>query len=170
MLSVAFFRNLNQGQRASPTSAVLFAAFEQAGASNVAGYRGNGTVIFDAEHPKQCAETVAGMLSARSPWSDDVFVRQADWVAQLGGALAARSPEPASRTEISFFDESFVLEGLPLAGVRSTIVEGGPGYAITVNDLDKEGHATPSIERLLGAPVTSRSLGTLVGVAGRLIS
>ena len=168
MLSVAFFRNLNQGQRASPSRDVLLAAFAEAGATDVAPYRSNGTVIFAAEHPTSCANAVATLLAERSPWSDTVFARSAAWVAEFGGGLAAAPPGPPTRTEISFFDESMVLDGLPIVGARHTTVAGGSGYAITVNDRATEGHATSSLERLLGGPVTSRSLGTLIGLAERL--
>lgn len=168
MLSVAFFRNLNHGQRASPSRTVLLAAFDKAGATEVSPFRGNGTVTFEADDPKRCAEVVAALLAASSPWSDKVFVRDADWIAEFGSELAARPPGLPARTEISFFDEAFTVAGLPLAGIRSTVVAGGPGYAITVNDVTTEGHATPTLERLAAGPVTSRSLGTIVGLAGRL--
>ncbi len=47
---VAFFRNLNLGQRRSnsPTSGVLVEAFTTAGATWVANFQTNGTVVFDA--------------------------------------------------------------------------------------------------------------------------
>ncbi|MEO6114928.1 MAG: hypothetical protein ABIP33_00965 [Pseudolysinimonas sp.] len=168
MLSVAFFRNLNQGQRGSPSRDILLAAFVEAGATELSPYRSNGTVIFDAADPELCAENVATLLASRSPWNDTVFVRGGDWIVEFASELVARPPGLPARTEISFFDESFVVPGLPLAGVRSTIVAGGPGYAVTVNDVPTEGHATPSLEQLDTGPVTSRSLGTLIGLAGRL--
>jgi uncharacterized protein (DUF1697 family) len=168
MPSVAFFRNLNQGQRTSPSSAALLAAFDDCGATGLAVYRSNGTVIFDADDPRRCAETVAGLLGARSPWSDVAFVRSADWIVGLANRLTARPPGALERTEVSFFDESISLNGLPVTGVRSTIVAGGPGYAITINDLPKTSQATPSIERLIAGPVTSRGVSTLIGLAGRL--
>lgn len=168
MPSIAFFRNLNQGQRTSPSSAALRAAFEERGATGFATHRSNGTVVFEADDPQRCADTVVDLLHARSPWRDVAFVRSGDAIVELADRLTTRVPGPLDRAEVAFFSETFVLDRLPLAGVRSTIVAGGPGYAIVVNDLPKTSQATPSIERILGSPVTSRGASTLIGLASRL--
>ena len=168
MKSVAFFRNLNQGQAASPTSAALLAAFADAGATELSAYRSNGTVIFDADAPQRCAEAAAELLGARSSWSDVAFVRSSAWIAELAGELTTRPPGPLERTEVSFFDESIPLDDLPFGGIRSTVVAGGLGYAVTVNELPRTSQATPTLERLIGSPVTSRGASTIIGLARRL--
>ncbi|MEO6942062.1 MAG: hypothetical protein ABI238_01115 [Terrimesophilobacter sp.] len=59
MRSVAFFRNLNQGQRGCPTSATLDGAFAAAGASGIDLFQSDGTVVFSAHDPVICVEVAA---------------------------------------------------------------------------------------------------------------
>ena len=168
MLSVAFFRNLNQGQRGSPSSVQLVEAFELAGAREVIPFQSNGTVLFDAADPDACARAVIDRLATASPWSDVAFVRSTEW-------LSAFVLEPATdastfaRAELSLFDESVSpVDSLPLVGKRCTVVSGGRGFAVTENDRDNESNATPTLERALGVAVTSRGLLTLSRLVERL--
>ncbi|HWR85528.1 MAG TPA: hypothetical protein VN200_06005 [Rhodoglobus sp.] len=48
MLHVAFFRNVNQGQRGHPATAELVSAF---GDVEAVPFRSNGTLVFDAHDP-----------------------------------------------------------------------------------------------------------------------
>ncbi|MES1212573.1 MAG: DUF1697 domain-containing protein [Leifsonia sp.] len=161
MPSVAFLRNLNQGQRGSPSSAHLVEAFELAGAQGVATFQSNGTVLFDAPDPDVCAASAVDHLAVTSPWSDAAFVRSTEWLVALVAGVG--SDETAfRRSELSLFDESLSpLGSLPIAGKRCTVVSGGPGFALTENERDNESNATPTLERALGTAVTSRGLPTL---------
>ena len=168
MLSVAFFRNLNQGQRGSPSTAQFVTAFVESGAVGATSFQSNGTMLLDAQNPTACTRSAVAWLTANSEWSDAAFVRSAGW---LTGVLAAARIDAtrAARTELSLFDESCSPAGiLPLTGKRCTVVSGGPGFAITENERDDESNATPTLERALGIPVTSRGFPTLSRLMERL--
>ena len=107
-------------------------------------------------------------MRAASGWHDVIFVREVDWLAGL--VLDLDSDVPVStNTELSLFDESVALaEKLPLPGRRCTIVRGGPGFAVCVNDRERESNGTPTLERMLDVRVTSRGLPTLRRLVERL--
>ena len=161
MRSVAFFRNLNQGQRGSPTSAILEGAFAAAGASGVVLFQSNGTVVFFADDPVICVEVAAKAVRGASEWDDVVFVRSLKWIMDLVRDLDS-GDQDSGRMELSLFEESSALVSTPpIAGRRCTIVSGGTGYALCLNDRDGESNGTPTLERMLGVKVTSRGLPTL---------
>ena len=168
MLSVAFFRNLNQGQRGSPSAAGVVEALELAGAQGVVPFQSNGTVLFDARDPDACARAAVDRLAASSPWSDVALVRSAEWLITFVSALRIDG-STFGRSELSLFAESVSpVNSLPLAGARCTVVSGGAGFAVTENEREGESNATPTLERALGVPVTSRGLPTLSRLADRL--
>ena len=70
MTSVAFFRNLNQGQRGHVTTAQLVDAFVVSGAIGVRPVRANGTVIFTADNTEECLSTALAQLHGASAWAD----------------------------------------------------------------------------------------------------
>jgi uncharacterized protein (DUF1697 family) len=163
MRYVAFLRNLNQGQAASPTSAALIASFERIGASEVETFRSNGTVAFTSSNTAGFEVSVAEFLSEGSRWSDAVFVRSLDWVSTIV-AMLERNEE--RHTEVSVFGEAFVPT-LPLLGRRCRVERGGAGFAVTVNERAEESNATSTLERAMGTPVTSRGLSTMRRLVGR---
>ncbi|MBB5632576.1 hypothetical protein BKA04_000799 [Cryobacterium mesophilum] len=168
MLSVAFFRNLNQGQRRSPSSVILERAFVNEGATDVLLVQGNGTVVFSAEDVAVCIRDAAMTVRAASDWDDVVFVRPVDWLAELVRGLDSDVPISAN-TELSLFDEAVAVAGsIPLPGRRCTIIRGGPGYAVCLNDRERESNGTPTLERMLDVRVTSRGLPTLRRLIRRL--
>jgi uncharacterized protein (DUF1697 family) len=169
-LAVAFFRNLNQGQRGSPSRAQFVEAFAESGAIRATPFQSNGTMLLDAQNPTASTQSAIAWLTARSGWSDAAFVRSVDW---LTGVLAAVPIEAstATRIELSLFDESSsAVHLLPLTGTRCTVFSGGPGFAVTENERDNESNATPTLERALGVAVTSRGFPTLSRVVERLAS
>jgi uncharacterized protein (DUF1697 family) len=162
MRHVAFLRNLNQGQKGSPSSAALVDAFERAGAVDVALIQGNGTVLFDASSPRECADAAARVLAESSPWHDVVRLRGLEWIVRVVAEMEGL-PVPDPRcVELSLFEEGAnPPTALPIDGRRCRVVAGGAGYAITVNERANESNATPTLERALGVAVTSRGLPTL---------
>jgi uncharacterized protein (DUF1697 family) len=159
---VAFFRNLNQGQGNSPTGEALVEAFARCGATAVATFQGNGTVTFCADNPQQCAERAAEILRSGSPWHDVVFARPLAWLSDLDSQIVRAAAIVPEYSEVSFFNETYSVAGLlPITGRRCHVVDGGPGYAVTVNERKYESNATPTVERAIGSPVTSRGLPTL---------
>jgi uncharacterized protein (DUF1697 family) len=163
MRYVAFLRNLNQGQVGSPTSTALVSAFQSAGASEVATFQSNGTVSLSTNDPRALEHSVVRVLSEVSPWSDAVFVRSFEWVSMIVESLD-RSNERF--VELSVFDEAY-SPSVPLDGRRCRVERGGAGFAVTINERVDESNATPTLERALGTPVTSRSLPTLRRLLGR---
>ena len=162
MPSVAFFRNLNQGQRGNPSSAELSAGLKDAGADTVTLVRGNGTAVFVAADPATTADLAAQTLA---PWRDRVFVRDVAWIRRLVGSI---DPASDARTELTLFDEVELGLATPARGVGCAIVSAGVGYAVIENDEERRSNGTPTVERLLGSPATSRGLPTLRRVASLL--
>jgi uncharacterized protein (DUF1697 family) len=164
---VAFFRNLNLGQRGSPTRAQLLAAFESSGATDVVSVRTNGTVAFRSTAPVHTRDVVCSRLIEQTDWCDVAPVREAIWV--LG--LAERLAGVEGHVEVAFFDgrRDFpaALPWRPDRG-RVTVVAADRRHAIAVDDQPRTSYATPVLERLLGLPVTSRGAETVLRVADLL--
>jgi hypothetical protein len=164
---VAFFRNLNLGQRGSPTRAQLLEAFEAAGADDVVSIRSNGTVAFRSTAPVRTRDLVCSRLIGHTDWCDVAPVRPATWVLALGERLA----EVEGQVEVSFFDARGAFP-VPLPwrpdGGRVTVVAADRRHAVAVNDWPRTSYATPVLERLLGVPVTSRGADTVLRVADLL--
>ncbi|MBL0749655.1 DUF1697 domain-containing protein [Nocardioides sp. G10] len=82
--SVAFFRNLNVGQRRSPSRDQLLDAFAAAGATDVLSHLSNGTVAFTAAgDPQPLADAVAERLSTVCDYADLAVVRPVAWLVDL---------------------------------------------------------------------------------------
>ncbi len=130
---VAFFRNLNLGQRGSPTRAQLVAAFESAGAIDVTSVRTNGTVAFRSTAPVRTRDLACSRLIGHTDWCDVAPVREATWMLALGERLSA----VAGHAEVSFFDGRrefpHALPWRPDQG-RVTVVAADRRHAIAVND------------------------------------
>jgi uncharacterized protein (DUF1697 family) len=164
---VAFFRNLNLGQSGSPTRAQLLEAFKDAGAVEVASFQVNGTVAFTSTSPARTGDRARAWLVRHTDWNDVAPVRSRAWLVDL----AARLNEVEGNAEVAFFDlrRDFPkpLPWRPATG-RLTVVAADRRHAIAVNDEERRSFATPTLERLLGVPVTSRGAGTVLRLAERL--
>lgn len=167
--SVAFFRNLNLGQRRSrsPTRPELLDAFTRAGATNPASFQVNGTVIFEAAgaDPQALANRAVELLTPVCGYDDVVVVRPVDWVLALG---LEDIPENA---EVSLFDgPDRFPETLPWVAPKGglTVVRADALHAVSVNDLERTGGGTAVLEKRLGVPVTSRGVPTMRRLQARL--
>jgi len=164
---VAFFRNLNVGQRGSPTTAQLVESFTRAGATDVATVRSNGTVVFRSSSPMRTRDQACSWLIRRTDWADVAPVRDARWVLEVADRLTATG----DRAELAVYDARRDFpEPLPWrpAGAAITITAADRRHAVAVNDRPRTSYATPVLERLLGVPVTSRGAATVLRVAGLL--
>ena len=164
---VAFFRNLDLGQRGSPTRAQLVEAFEAAGATDVLSVRSNGTVAFRSTAPGHTRDLACSRLIGHTDWCDVAPVREATWVLGLSERLSAVE----GHVEVSFFDtRGDFPAALPWRpdGGRLTVVAADRRHAIAVDDEARTSYATPALERLLGVPVTSRGAATVLRLAGLL--
>lgn len=172
MRHVAFFRNMNLGQRASksPTSAQLVGAFEDAGAQDVLNVQSNGTVIFSAERPTWVARDVLGRLQRASGYAGEVVVRSEDWIRQTLDEIEpwwegveiclfdARAPLPV---EAPWTDDVSCLNVFVLDAKHAVTSWWDPAHGSPSN---------PVLTKQLGVPVTCRGLRTMNRVHARLLS
>jgi uncharacterized protein (DUF1697 family) len=164
---VAFFRNLNLGQRGSPSRDQLLAAFADAHATEVSPFQVNGTVVFRASEATRVVDLVCASLSREVGWLDIAPVRRATWVRELVDHVG----DVGDNAEISLYDDTRDFpEPLPWRPERGrvTVVRADRMHAVAVNDEPRTSYATPELEGLLGIKVTSRSLSTMRKLAERL--
>ena len=161
--SVAFFRNLNLGQRRSrsPTRPQLLEAFAQAGATSTVSFQTNGTVIFESgrRSPQRLADRAVELLTPVCGYDDMAIARPVDWL--LRELDLEQVPDHA---EVSFFDGPDPFpEGLPWAAPRGglVVVRADSRHAVSVNDLEGSSGATWVLEDRLGVKVTSRGVPTM---------
>lgn len=161
MLALAFFRNLNLGQAGTPRSRDLVEMFHAGGAEVARSIRTNGTVALRADDPRRVVGAVRDTLAARSAWDDVVVVRDESWCLALGERLAGCPPT----TEVACYDADsdfpHPLPWRPELG-RLTVEHADRCHAICVNDVPRTSYATPTLERLLDLPVTSRGAETVL--------
>jgi hypothetical protein len=160
--AVAFFRNLNLGQRRSrsPTRPELLEAFAQAGATSAVSFQTNGTVIFTPgrRSPQRLADRAVALLTPVCGYDDMVAVRPVDW---LFGLDLDDVPDHA---EVSFFDGPDPFpEPLPwdASGRGLVVIRADSRHAVSVNDPEGSSGATWVLEDLLGVKVTSRGVPTM---------
>jgi len=169
LTSVAFFRNLNLGQRRShsPTKPELLEAFAQAGAAAAVSFQTNGTVIFAPvrRSPQRLADQAVALLTPVCGYDDMVATRPVDWVRELE---LDDVPHPA---EVSFFDgpEPFP-ERLPweAPGRGLLVVRADSRHAVSVEDPVGSSGATWVLEDRLGVKVTSRGVPTMRRLQAKL--
>jgi RimJ/RimL family protein N-acetyltransferase len=165
---VAFFRNVNQGQRGHPSTQHLVDAMRDARFSAIEGFRANGTLAGTAVGaPEMLASDTAAALSARSGLDREVFVMPLADVADIVEAFAPDERAGDDRLELSVFDPRVAIDELPARGVRCDVIASGRGWAVTRNDDAGRSQGTPTIERLIGVPVTSRGMSTIRALVGR---
>lgn len=172
MRHVAFFRNMNLGQRAShsPTSAQLVGAFEAAGAWDVLNVQSNGTVIFAAEHPTWAARDVLGRLQAETGYAGTAVVRSDEWIRRTLDEI-----EPWwEGVEVCLFD---AREPLPLQAPWGDDASGLNVFLLdakhAITSWWDPGHGSPAnavLTKHLDVPVTCRGLRTMHRVHARLLS
>jgi uncharacterized protein DUF1697 len=164
--SVAFFRNLNLGQRRShsPTRPELLDAFERAGAVSATNFQVNGTIIFEADaDPQALADEAVRRLTPVCGYDDAVLVRPAPWILDL-------ELDTGPRAEVSFFDGPDPFpEALPWEAPRAgvTIIRADALHAVSLDDEQTSG-ATWTLEKRLGIKVTSRGVPTMIRLQARL--
>lgn len=165
MESVAFLRNVNQGQRGQPTTHAIVAAFEWAGARGVRSFQSNGTVLFGADDPDSVSDAARQRLARDTGVDTVVFARPLAFIAGLVDAHA--DAETLARRELTLFDTGRAIVddaavNAEAARRRCAIVARGAGWAVVENGADRQSNGTPALEAALGVPATSRGLPTLL--------
>lgn len=168
MHRVAFVRNLNQGQRGHVSTAELLAAFEDAGCQDIMPFQSDGTIAYSG-HADLAVDAMSA-LAARTGVDREVFTLGIDDLVDI--VRTHHLTRDAVRRELTLhapvripLDDRAATEA---ARRRCTLVETGLGWTVTLNARERESNATPVIERLTGAPATSRGLPTLVRLVDRL--
>ena len=171
MKFVTFYRNVNLGQPRSPTRAQLEGALAEAGAEVPKSFQTNGTVVFAAESlpaaremVERAARALAGVCGLREPGFTIPFEPLAVLVAEEPFA----GPGAAGLREFhaSFMaDEQLARLSAPLVSPRGDVelIRVTPFVALSVSRRVGAGvgYPTPFLEKLLGAPATTRGWGTI---------
>jgi uncharacterized protein (DUF1697 family) len=172
MRYAAFFRNLNLGRPRSPNRVQLEDAFRASGAATAASFLVNGTLVFTLEpgrRPREVAARACAAMSASCDLREPVFVRS---VADLA-ELVARNPFAGVVAEgrdaccITFLGSHRAEPPpLPFATARRDVElhEFTGAEVLSVSRLVGKSPGSPNavLERLLGAPATTRNWRTVV--------
>jgi len=166
---VAFLRNVNQGQRGHPSTAMIRDAFAAAGCRDAVTFQSNGTVIFEAAEPDAVVADALAMLDSLG-FPRHGFVMS---VPEVGAMAATYGAAPdVSRRELTLHgaelidvDDDDVVRAA--AHRRCRLIGTGPGWVVSVNERERESNATPVVEQVTGGPATSRSIGTVVRLLDR---
>lgn len=170
MQHVAFFRNVNQGQRGQPSTADLVGAFADAGCPDAVSFQSNGTLVFATTEPEAVIEDAVVALANRTGFQREGFGMPLPALARIVDAHAAKAD--ARRREVTLHKGDIVDPSDPdvvreAAHRRCTVVDSGPGWAVLLNERNQESSGTPVVERLTGARATSRGIPTLVRLVDR---
>jgi hypothetical protein len=124
-------------------------------------------VVFATSSPTRTRDRACSWLIRNTDWCDVAPVRSRAWI----GRLVARLEQVDGNAEVSFFDMRsdfpHPLPWRPDTG-RLTVVAADRRHALAIDDEERRSYATPTLERLLGIPVTSRGAGTILRLAARL--
>lgn len=174
MQQVAFFRNVNQGQRGHVTTAELLDALNLVGVHDAVAFQSNGTVVFSApaSDPSSIVAGARQMLADRGVFDDVVIARPLAFIAQIVAAHAGEAD--GHRRELTLFDDAQRLGDASLVALEATkrrceVVADGDGWAVVHNERDRQSNGTPTIEAILGTPATSRGLPTLARLLARFL-
>jgi hypothetical protein len=170
--AVAFFRNLNLGQRRShsPTRTELLDAFARAGATSATNFQVNGTIILTCDstgdgNPQALADEAVRLLTPVCGYDDAAIARPVSWI------LGLELDDVVPHAEVSLFDGPDPFpEPLPwlVPGAGLTVIRADARHALSLNDIEKTSGATWALERRLGMPVTSRGVPTVLRLQARL--
>ena len=177
MRFVTFYRNVNLGQPRSPTRSQLEGALAEAGAVSPQSFQTNGTVVFAAESLPTAREIVA---RASLKLADVCGLKEPAFTIELEPlvALVAEGPfERVSTESGQAFNATFMADdqlarlSAPLLSPRGDVelIRVTPFVALSVSRRVGAGigYPTPFLEKLLGAPATTRGWGTIERLVAR---
>lgn len=173
----AFFRNLNLGRPGSPSKTQLIAAFETAGATEVASVLSHGNVVFSAPGLRQ-ARTIAGAASAQlriaCGLDEPVFVRSQKSLAELVASepFAAAPDDDVHERCVTFLPPGITQRlATPIVTARrdAEIFHFRQDEVFSVTRLigGRPGPVNALLERALRTRLTTRSWNTVIRLAER---
>lgn len=168
---VAFFRNVNQGQRGMPRTADLLDAFHDADVPDATAFQSNGTVVFTTPDPAATLADVRSSLMARGSAVGEIYTRPILFIRDIVSRY--RDHLDAGRFELTLFqDRQVIVDEARMAEEahrrRCEIVDHGPGWAVVSNERERQSNGTPTIEAALPVHATSRGFPTLERLVERL--
>lgn len=171
MRFVTFYRNMNLGQPRSPTRPQLETALAEAGAEAPQSFQTNGTVVFGATSlaaARAIVEAASASLARVCGLREPAFtIALEPLVALFHEAPFAGVETQALREFNATFmpDEALVRLTAPLTSPRGDVevLRVTPFVALSASRRvgAGTGSPTPFLEKLLGAPATTRGWGTI---------
>jgi uncharacterized protein (DUF1697 family) len=172
MKHAVFFRNLNLGRPNCPTRAQFEAAFLAAGAVSASSFLTNGTLVFEARNKTAARKVLVRAceaLAAESGLREPAFLRSVDRLAELVALDPFAAVDRGSVYEIcvSFLDaKRSALPALPLVSKRQDVevLHATEGEAFSISRVVGNTPGSPNafLEKLLGAPASTRAWNTVV--------
>jgi len=176
MRYVAFFRNVNLGQKGCPNKTGFEAAFTGCGAKWAQSFLTNGTLVFAAPSDaaaRRILRAARASLAASCGLEEPVFLRRLEQMARLvaGDPFAKVDRRGVYRFCVSFFDGKVTPRGLPRSSNRGDVevvrLTGGELLSIVRKIGSGPGSPTLLLEQSLGRPATTRVWNTLVRLVAR---
>ena len=172
MKYAAFFRNVNLGRPNCPTKAQLEEAFAAAGAEAPASFQTNGTLVFSLKGRVSARRVLAAAcktLQAECGLTEPAYVRTMDHLAELVAQDPFAAVEPGTVYEccVSFLpSEGIALPAAPVESRRGDVqvlrFTGGEALSVSRKFGNSPGSPNALLERVLGAPVTTRNWNTVM--------
>jgi uncharacterized protein (DUF1697 family) len=177
MKYAAFFRNLNLGRPNCPSRAQFEKAFVAAGAESAASFLTNGTLVFAARNKTQARKVLAlasEALHAECGLKEPAYFRDLGHLAELVALDPFAAVERSSVYEVcvSFLDpKRITLPALPLVSRRGDVevlrFTKGEALSVCRKIGNTPGSPNAFLEKLLGAPATTRAWNTVVRLVER---
>lgn len=172
MKFAVFLRNVNLGRPGAPTRVQLEQAFANAGGTEPQSFQVNGTLVFSARSmagAERVLRKALKLLHAECGLVEPGCVRSVEELVPLVGARAFKRYDPDEVYELclSFAcDRATSLAGkLPLdnpkGDVRVLSLTAGNALAVSWKLGASPGSPNHFLERVTGAPWTTRAIGTI---------
>jgi len=177
MKFAVFFRNLNLGRANCPDKAQLEAAFLSAGADTASSFLTNGTLVFSTRSITAARKVLAPacrLLQAECGLKEPAYLRQVD---HLAGLVARRPFDAVAAGSVYACCVSFLPAKYTAPAAWPRISARGDVEILRVTDTEvfsisrlvgkSPGSPNALLEKLLGAPVTTRNWNTVTRLVGK---
>jgi uncharacterized protein (DUF1697 family) len=171
---VAFFRNMNLGRPYCPSKTQFEAAFDAAGAESAQSFLTNGTLVFAARTDAQARTMLA---TARQTLARVCGLKEPSCLRRLAYLAKLVAEQPFAAVDrgkvyeccVSFMDAPRIRQpALPLESKRGDVevirFTRGEAFSVSREVGKSPGSPTLFLEKLLGAPVTTRAWNTVVRI------